>query len=94
MTDIVRTDAAPQAAPAIIALAGLGLGMIVFAVLATLAIVYAWPAFGKVDWSSVWMGMVFVLLAVILDVYRRQFLPDELIHKKRRPKVVPKRDIR
>jgi len=38
--------------------------------------------------------MVFLLLAVFLDVYRREFVPDELIHKKRRPKIVYKRDIR
>lgn len=94
MTDIIRTDAPSASTPAIIAMAGLGLGMIAFAVLSTLAIVYAWPAYQKIEWSSIWMGMVFVLLAVFVDVYRRQFLPDELIHKKRRPKVVPKRDIR
>jgi hypothetical protein len=38
--------------------------------------------------------MVFLLLAVFFDVYRREFVPDELIHKKRRPKIVYKRDFR
>lgn len=94
MTDIIRTDAPRMSTTAILAMAGLGLGTVVFAVLATLAILYAWPAYQHVDWSSVWMGMVFVLLAIFLDVYRRDFLADELIHKKRRPKIVPKRDIR
>lgn len=94
MTDIIRTDAPAQSTMAVIAMAGLGLGMIVFAVLSTLAIFFAWPAYARIEWSSVWMGLVFILLAVFVDVYRRQFLPDELIHKKRRPKVVPKRDIR
>lgn len=90
MTEIIRTDTVRQSTMAIISMAGLGLGMILFAVLATLGIVYAWPDL----WVSIWAGMVFVLLAVFLDVYRRDFVPDELIHKKRRPKIVPKRDIR
>jgi hypothetical protein len=40
------------------------------------------------------MGMVFLLLAVALDVYRKEFMPDELIHKVRRPKIVLRRAFR
>lgn len=43
---------------------------------------------------SIFMGMVFVLLAVALDVYRREFMPDDLIHKVRRPKIVLTRPFR
>ncbi len=43
---------------------------------------------------SIFMGMVFVLLAVSVDIYRREFMPDDLIHKIRRPKIVPPRAFR
>jgi len=90
MTDIIRTDSPPQSTAGVIAMAGLGLGMVLFSVLAILGVIYAWDDL----WVSVWFAMIFILLGVFLDVYRRQFVPDELIHKKRRSKVVPKRDIR
>jgi len=38
--------------------------------------------------------MVFLLLAVAFDIYRREFMPDELIHKIRRPKIVLRRAFR
>jgi len=43
---------------------------------------------------SIFMGMVFVLLAVAIDIYRKEFMPDELIHKIRRPKIVLPRTFR
>ncbi len=71
-------------------MAGLAAGALFFVVLVLLGIAYGWAQ----QVVGVWFGMVFLLLAVFLDIYRRQFLPDELIHKVRRPKVVYKRDIR
>lgn len=43
---------------------------------------------------AVWMGMLFVIVAVMLDLYRRYYVPDEMIHKKRRPKIVLRREFR
>ncbi len=43
---------------------------------------------------ALWLGMVFVVLAVMLDLYRKHYVPDEMIHKKRRPKIVYQREIR
>lgn len=43
---------------------------------------------------AAWLGMVFVILAVMLDLYRKYYVPDELIHKKRRPKIVLRREFR
>lgn len=43
---------------------------------------------------ALFMGMVFVCAAVAIDLYRREFMPDELIHKIRRPKIVPPRVFR
>ena len=103
MTEIIRADAPRQSTSAVIALAGLVFGSIMFSALAFLGIFLGWPDLGSfafppgvpsVGWVSIWLGLVFVLVAIYLDVYRREFVPDELIHKKRRPKIVPKRDIR
>lgn len=43
---------------------------------------------------ALFMGMIFVCAAVAIDIYRREFMPDELIHKIRRPKLVPPRVFR
>ncbi len=90
MTEIIRSDAPPQSLGAVVAMAGLAVGALFFVVLVFMGIANGWNQ----AIVAVWFGMVFLLLAVFLDVYRRQFVPDELIHKVRRPKVVFKRDIR
>ncbi len=90
MTEIIRSDAPPESLGAVIAMAGLAVGALFFVALVILGVAYGWAQ----QVVAVWFGMVFLLLAVFLDVYRRQFVPDELIHKVRRPKVVYKRDIR
>lgn len=43
---------------------------------------------------AMWLAMIFLVLAVMLDLYRKYYVPDELIHKKRRPKIVLHREIR
>lgn len=43
---------------------------------------------------ALFMGMIFVCAAVAIDIYLKQFMPDELIHKIRRPKLVPPRSFR
>jgi len=43
---------------------------------------------------AMWFGMIFLVLAVMLDLYRKHYVPDELIHKKRRPKIVLHREFR
>jgi hypothetical protein len=45
-------------------------------------------------YMAVFTGMVFLLLAVAIDLYRKEFMPDELIHKIRRPKIVLQRAFR
>jgi len=42
-------------------------------------------------YTALFLGMIFVCTAVAIDIYRREFMPDELIHKIRRPKLVPSR---
>ncbi|MFQ5711792.1 MAG: hypothetical protein ACE5GD_08460 [Candidatus Geothermarchaeales archaeon] len=41
---------------------------------------------------AVSLAMAFVALALTLDLYRKEFLPDILIEKERRGKIVPKRE--
>ncbi len=43
---------------------------------------------------ALFMGMIFVCAAVAVDIYLKEFMPDELIHKIRRPKLVPPRFFR
>jgi len=38
------------------------------------------------------LGAMFLTLGVITDVYRRGFLPDKLVVKRRREKILPRQD--
>ena len=90
MTELIRSDAPPRSLGAVVAMAGLAIGTLFFTILSFLGIAFGWNQ----AVVAFWFGVVFLLLAVFFDVYRREFVPDELIHKQRRPKVVYKRDIR
>jgi len=80
-----------------LALGGLVIGVIWFSLL---TVVIALQVLNGIEdaaadsYMAVFMGMVFLLLAVAMDVYRKEFMPDELIHKIRRPKIVPPRAFR
>lgn len=97
MTELIRVDAPRRSAMAALALGGLIVGIVWFSIL---TIVIALQVVGGTEdaaadtYMALFMGMVFVLLAVALDVYRKEFMPDELIHKIRRPKIVPPRAFR
>lgn len=45
-------------------------------------------------YEALFVAMIFLLAAVAIDIYRKEFMPDELIHKIRRPKLVPPRTFR
>ena len=97
MTELIRVDAPRRSVAASLALAGLVVGIIWFSVL---TVVIALQVLSGIrdpladTYMGVFMGMVFLLLAVALDIYRREFMPDELIHKIRRPKIVLQRAFR
>ncbi|HEX9709075.1 MAG TPA: hypothetical protein VGB42_03790 [Candidatus Thermoplasmatota archaeon] len=42
---------------------------------------------------SFWMGMFFVDLALIIDLYRKHFVEDVMITRRRRPKYIPGEDV-
>ncbi len=80
-----------------LALGGLVVGVVWFSIL---TVVIALQVLGGTEdgeadsYMAVFLGMVFLLLAVAFDIYRREFMPDELIHKIRRPKIVLRRAFR
>ena len=80
-----------------LAVAGLVIGILWFTALTILLAIQVANGFGDNEtdiYMAIFLGMVFVLLGVVVDVYRREYLPDELIHKIRRPKIVPPRMFR
>ena len=94
MTEIIRADAPRRSTMAALAIGGLVVGILWFTAL-TLVVAQQVMS-GIVDANAnaamgVFLGMIFILFAVALDVYRKEYMPDELIHKIRRPKVVPPR---
>jgi len=100
MTEIIRADAPHRSSMAAVAIGGLVVGILWFT---ALTIVVAQQVMSGVvspgdpnanAAMGVFAGMVFVLFAVTLDIYRKEYMPDELIHKIRRPKVVPPRTFR
>lgn len=97
MTELIRTDAPGRSTMAALAVGGLIIGVVWFSLL-TIVIaleVLSGITDGQADaMMSIFMGMVFVLLAVAIDIYRKEFMPDDLIHKIRRPKIVPPRAFR
>jgi len=83
---------------AAVAIAGLVFGALFFTVLVVvialqvIAEAQAGPYDPQADfWVAIFSGMVFILGGVALDIYRKEFMPDELIHKVRRPKIVYQR---
>lgn len=97
MTELIRVDAPRRSAIAALALGGLIVGIVWFSLLTVVIAIEV--LLGTEDaeadsYMALFMGMVFVLLAIALDVYRKEFMPDELIHKIRRPKIVPFRAFR
>lgn len=97
MTELIRVDAPRRSAIAGVALAGLIVGIIWFSILTVVIAVEILRGLrdSQADaFMAVFMGMVFLLLTVAVDIYRKEFMPDELIHKIRRPKIVLRRPFR
>ena len=97
MTELIRSDAPRRSAMAGIALGGVVIGALIFsfltAYIALEALNGTYPAESDF-YMGLFMGLVFILAAIALDIYRKEFMPDELIHKIRRPKLVPPRTFR
>lgn len=82
---------------AAVAIAGLVIGSLWFSALVVFLSLQVLNGNYPTDvdaYVSLFLGMDFVCGAVAIDIYRREFMPDELIHKIRRPKLVPPRAFR
>lgn len=86
-TVVRREPGRPSAALVAIAM-GLVLAELLFASM------FIWGLFD--GWSqrplALMLGAMFLTLGVITDVYRRGFMPDKLVVKRRREKLLPRQD--
>ena len=97
MTTLIRGEAPRRSAMAALAIAGLVIGALWFSALVVFLSVPALSGSYPNDeniYVSLFMGMIFICAAVAIDIYRKEFMPDELIHKIRRTKLVPPRTFR
>ena len=97
MTELIRSDAPRRSAMAALALGGLIIGTLWFSILTVIIALQDLSGISDSQTDSymaLFMGMVFLLLAFAIDIYRKEFMPDELIHKIRRPKIVLTRPFR
>lgn len=90
MTEIVRTETPTESITALLVIYILTFFELFFGGLVVVGLVLDWsPA-----WISLWLGIMIVGIGGIVDLYRRNFLPDEMVVKVRLPKVVPRRKLR
>lgn len=90
MTEIIRTEPPSESLTALIIIYILAVFVLFFGGLVILGLIEGWsPA-----WLSLWIGFIFFTLAAMVDLYRKNFLPDEMVQKTRMPKVVPRRELR
>jgi len=96
VTRLIRSDAPARSLSVALVLWALVAVALFFAALFVLVGVTIPTAFTGNEQTAMaaWLGMIFVVMAVVLDLYRKHYVPDELIHKKRRPKIVLRREIR
>jgi hypothetical protein len=97
VTELIRSDAPRRSAMAALALGGLIIGVLWFSILSVIIALQDLSGISDSQTDSfmaLFMGMVFLLLAFAIDIYRKEFMPDELIHKIRRPKIVLTRPFR
>jgi hypothetical protein len=88
MGTVVRREAGRPTAALVAIVMGLVLVELLFAGM------FLWGIFD--GWSqrplALVLGAMFLTLGVITDVYRRGFMPDKLVVKRRREKLLPRRD--
>ena len=96
MTRVIRSDSPLRPLSVGIAMWAFAFAILLFAVLFVFVGLRVEGAFTGNEQTvmAVWLGMIFLILAFMLDLYRRYYVPDEMIHKKRRPKIVLRREFR
>jgi hypothetical protein len=90
MTEIIRTEQPSESITALLMVYVMVFFILFFAGLIVYGLIDGWnPA-----WLSLWIGVAMVGVGAMVDLYRRNFLPDEMLVKVRLPKVVPRRKLR
>lgn len=84
--DVVRFTPAPEPLVAAGAIAFLALLEVVFAVLFIWGLVTGENSVKEQQALAFWLGSAFLTLAMILSLYRKFFLPDVMLVKKRKLK--------
>ena len=84
--DVVRYQPAPEPAVAAFAIAGLTLVELVFVVLFVYGLLAGWNSVPEQQALAFWLGSALLCLAAILSLYRKFFIPDVMIVKRRKPK--------
>lgn len=90
MTEIIRSEPPTEAVSALVVIYILSFFEIFFGALVVLGLINGWNQ----AWLSLWIAGMFFGMAGIVDIYRKNFLPDEMVVKTRIPKVVPRRELR
>ncbi len=90
MTEIIRTEPTSEAVTAVVFVYILTFFVLFFAALSILGLIFGWSP----TWISLWIGALFLALAAIVDIYRKNFVSDEMVVKTRLPKIVPRRQLR
>jgi hypothetical protein len=84
--EIVRYEPAPEPLAGAIAIALLTLINIAFIGLFAWGLLANWNTPIQQQWEGFWLASAMTTTAFILGIYRRWFLPDMLVVKKRRNK--------
>lgn len=90
MTEIIRSEPPTESITALTILYVLAIFELFFAGLVVAGLILGWPA----TWLSLWIGAAFFGMAGMVDIYRKNFLPDEMVTKARLPKVIPRRELK
>lgn len=90
MSELIRSEAPSESVASLVMIYVLTFVVIFFGGLVVLGLIEGWDA----TWLSLWLGAMFFASAAITDLYRKHFLPDEMVVKTRIPKIVPRRELR
>lgn len=84
--DVVRHDPAPAPMSVAVAIGLLTLVEMAFVVLFVYGVAVGWNSIEAQQVLTFWLASAFLVLGVILTLYRRYFIDDIVIVKSRKPK--------
>lgn len=90
MTEIIRTEVPSESITALTVIYVLTFFALFFGALVVIGLLLGWNQ----AWISLWIAIMFVGLGALVDLYRKNFMPDEMVTKLRLPKVVPRRELK